>query len=295
MLQGSIVALITPMTGDGQIDYTSLQNLVDYHVRSGTQAIVAVGTTGESSTLDTEEHISVVRHVVKYAAGRIPVIAGTGSNDTAYAIELTQALANSGVVAGLSVTPYYNKPSQEGLYQHFKTVAESSELPLILYNVPGRTGCDLLPQTVARLAEIPNIIGIKEATGSLERLQEIKACCPSDFLLYSGDDGSSCEFMLQGGHGTISVTANVAASQLNTMCQCALAGDREQALAADQPLRALHQALFIDSNPVPIKWACHAVGLVANGQLRLPLVSLAQDKVPELERALESAGVKVGE
>ena len=210
MLTGSIVALVTPMDQTGEIDYIALKELVEFHIKSKTAAIVAVGTSGESATFSVDDHVKVVERTIAYAAGRIPVIAGNGANSTSEAIALSKLFTNSGIVAGLNVTPYYNKPTQEGLYLHYKAIAESCELPQILYNVPGRTAVDMLPETVARLANIPNIIGIKEATGDLERLAELKAILPADFLLYSGDDSTGCDFMLQGGHGVISVTTNVA-------------------------------------------------------------------------------------
>ena len=214
MLTGSIVALVTPMDETGEIDFIALKELVEFHIKSKTAAIVAMGTTGESATVSVDDHVKVVERIISFAAGRIPVIAGNGANSTSEAIALSKLFTNSGIVAGLNVTPYYNKPTQEGLYQHFKAIAESSELPQILYNVPGRTAVDLLPETVARLAKIPNIIGIKEATGDLERLAELKAILPADFALYSGDDETGCDFMLQGGHGVISVTTNVAPAEM---------------------------------------------------------------------------------
>lgn len=275
MIQGSIPALVTPMEKDGSLDFASLRNLVEFHIGQGTNGIVAVGTTGESATLDMEEHCEVIRVVVEQVKGRIPVIAGTGSNSTAEAIKLTQDAKSVGSDACLLVTPYYNKPTQEGLYLHFKAVAEAVDIPQILYNVPGRTGCDMLPATVARLAKIPNIIGIKEATGNLQRLADIRALTDPGFLLFSGDDATSREFCLRGGNGVISVTANVAPRLMREMVAAALAGDRQLAEAIDAKLASLHRDLFIESNPIPAKWAVAELGLTHPG-IRLPLTWLAE-------------------
>ena len=291
MLSGSIVALATPMTASGEVDYQSLASLVEFHIDHGTDAIVAVGTTGESCTLPVEEHVNVVRQVVKYAAGRIPVIAGNGANSTAESVALTRALSDSGVVAMLGVTPYYNKPPQRGLIAHYKTVAAATDIPQILYNVPGRTCSDLLPETVAELSRVENIIGIKEATGNLSRLHEIKAVCESDFLTFSGDDATGMEFMLQGGNGVISVTNNVAPRLMKQMCDHALAGERPQAEAIDEQLQALHRDLFIEANPIPVKWCLHRLGLIDHGELRLPLVPLNESYQPVLSQALTQAGL----
>ena len=275
MIQGSIPALVTPMEEDGSLDFASLRNLVEFHIGQGTNGRVAVGTTGESATLDMEEHCEVIRVVVEQVQGRIPVIAGTGSNSTAEAIKLTQDAKSVGSDACLLVTPYYNKPTQEGLYLHFKAVAETVDIPQILYNVPGRTGCDMLPATVARLAKIPNIIGIKEATGNLQRLADIRALTDPGFLLFSGDDATSREFCLRGGNGVISVTANVAPRLMREMVAAALAGDRQLAEAIDAKLASLHRDLFIESNPIPAKWAVAELGLTHQG-IRLPLTWLAE-------------------
>ncbi|GLS92357.1 4-hydroxy-tetrahydrodipicolinate synthase [Psychromonas marina] len=275
MLTGSIVALVTPMDKTGEIDFKSLEALVEFHIKSGTSAIVAVGTTGESATLNVDDHVKVALKTVEYAAGRIPVIAGNGANSTSEAITFSKLFANSGIAAGLNVTPYYNKPTQEGLYQHFKAIAESSDLPQILYNVPGRTAVDMLPETVARLAEIKNIIGIKEATGDLNRLTEIKALVADDFLLFSGDDETGCEFMLQGGDGVISVTNNVAPAEMAKMCRLALDGNRDEAQIINQQLMPVHKNLFVESNPIPVKWACAELGLIPTAGCRLPLTILA--------------------
>jgi len=289
MLTGSIVALVTPMDETGEIDFIALKQLVEFHVKSKTAAIVAMGTTGESATVSVDDHVKVVERIISFAAGRIPVIAGNGANSTSEAIALSKLFTNSGIVAGLNVTPYYNKPSQEGLYQHFKAIAESSELPQILYNVPGRTAVDLLPETVARLAKIPNIIGIKEATGDLQRLADLKAILPADFALYSGDDETGCDFMLQGGHGVISVTTNVAPAEMATMCEHALAGEKEQAKVIDTQLLPVHQKLFLEANPIPVKWACAELGLIPTAQLRLPLTTLAEQYQGTVRNALIDA------
>lgn len=275
MIQGSIPALVTPMEEDGSLDIPSLRKLVEFHIEQGTNGIVAVGTTGESATLDMAEHCEFIRLVVDQVKGRIPVIAGTGSNSTTEAIQLTRDAKSVGADACLLVTPYYNKPTQEGLYLHFKAVAEAVDIPQIVYNVPGRTGCDMLPATVARLSNIPNIIGIKEATGNLDRLTEIRSLASPDFLLFSGDDATSREFCLRGGHGAISVTANVAPRLMSKMIAAALAGDRELAESIDAKLMGLHRNLFIESNPIPVKWAVCEMGLIPKG-IRLPLTWLSE-------------------
>ncbi|MBK1644485.1 4-hydroxy-tetrahydrodipicolinate synthase [Thiocapsa imhoffii] len=290
MFRGSIVALITPMHEDGEVDDQSLRRLVDFHVEAGTTAIVAVGTTGESATLDEDEHCAVIRDVLEYAAGRIPVIAGTGANSTREAIILTRCAREAGAHAALLVTPYYNKPTQEGLYRHYCAVAEAVDLPQILYNVPGRTACDLLPETVARLAPIENIIGIKEATGDLSRLARLREAGGRDFVLYSGDDATACEFMLQGGDGVISVTANLAPRLMQDLCQAALEGDRERAEALNQRLLPLHRDLFVQSNPIPVKWGAMAMGLCGHG-IRLPLTWLPEEHEACVRAAMEHAGV----
>ena len=275
MIQGSIPALVTPMGEDGSLDFASLRQLVEYHIEQGSNGIVAVGTTGESATLDMEEHCEVIRVVVEQVGGRIPVIAGTGSNSTTEAIKLTQDAKEVGADACLLVTPYYNKPTQEGLYLHYKAVAEAVDIPQILYNVPGRTGCDMQPSTVARLSQVPNIIGIKEATGKLERLVEILSLSQAGFLLFSGDDATACEFCLRGGNGVISVTANVAPRLMSEMVAAALAKNREGAQAIDAKLAGLHRDLFIESNPIPAKWAVNQLGLMKKG-IRLPLTWLSE-------------------
>ncbi|EGW53621.1 4-hydroxy-tetrahydrodipicolinate synthase [Candidatus Endoriftia persephone] len=290
MFRGSMVALITPMNEDGSVNEESLQHLIEFHIEQGTDAIVAVGTTGESATLDESEHCALIRQVVEQVAGRIPVIAGTGANSTREAISLTRCAKQAGADACLLVTPYYNKPTQEGLYLHHKAVAEAVEIPQILYNVPGRTACDMLPETIARLAELPNIVGVKEATGDLGRLSRIRELCGEGFDVYSGDDATGCEFMLQGGNGVISVTTNVAPRQMSQMCKAALAGDRDAAEQLDRQLAGLHQALFVESNPIPVKWAMHHLGLAPEG-IRLPLTWLSEGQQPALLAAMQQAGV----
>jgi len=291
MFQGSMVALVTPMAGDGAVDYPSLQELVEWHVQAGTDAIVAVGTTGESATLDEKEHCDVIRHVVQYVDGRIPVIAGTGANSTREAIALSRCAQQVGADACLLVTPYYNKPTQEGLYQHHKLIAESVEIPQILYNVPGRTACDMLPETIARLAKIDNIVGVKEATGDLSRLDQIRLLTGDDFGIYSGDDETGTAFMLRGGNGVISVTNNVAPEAMATMCKAALAGDIAEAERIDQSLRALHKELFVESSPIPVKWALHRMGKIPAG-IRLPMTPLDRKFHGVIENALKQAGVE---
>ena len=288
MIRGSIVALVTPMADDGRVSWSELAALVDFHLAAGTHAIVSMGTTGESATLDFDEHIEVVRRTVERVQGRIPVIAGTGANSTREAIELTAAAKQAGADACLLVTPYYNKPTQQGLYLHHEAIAEQVEIPQILYNVPGRTACDLLPETVARLAQLPNIIGIKEATGSVERAQEILACCPAPFMLYCGDDAIAIELILLGAQGNISVTANVAPRQMAEACAAALAGDAARARQIDRALAPLHRDLFIESNPIPVKWALHEMGLISAG-IRLPLTPLSPQHRPQLRQALQQA------
>ena len=285
-----MVALVTPMFADGSVDFDSLSKLIEMHIESGTAAIVSMGTTGESATLDMDEHCEVMRRTVELAAGRIPIIGGTGSNSTTEAIQLTRCAQQGGVDACLLVAPYYNKPTQEGLYLHHKLIAESVDIPQILYNVPGRTVCDLLPETVARLAVIPNIVGIKEATGSLERMREILSRVPDDFDLYSGDDETGVEFMLQGGHGVISVTNNVAPKAMAAVCEAALAGDREKAMELNRPLEGLHNHLFDEANPIPVKWALYEMGLIPEG-IRLPLTPLSKEFHQPLREAMRDAGV----
>ncbi|RKZ91255.1 MAG: 4-hydroxy-tetrahydrodipicolinate synthase [Candidatus Parabeggiatoa sp. nov. 1] len=290
MFQGSMVALVTPMNEEGGVDEASLRSLVDYHVDNQTDAILAVGTTGESATLNHDEHCEVIRIVVEHAAGRVPVIAGTGSNSTAEAIEYTRCAADVGANACLLVTPYYNKPTQEGLYQHYKKVAEAVPVPQFLYNVPGRTACDMLPVTVKRLASIDNIIGIKEAVGEVTRIRELVEFANDQFAIYSGDDATALELILLGGKGTISVTANVAPKAMHEMCQLALTGKRAEAEAINQRLMGLHKKLFVESNPIPVKWAVHTLGLIPAG-LRLPLTPLSEKYHDVVKQAMQQAQV----
>lgn len=293
MITGSMVALVTPMDSSGDVLWDELDQLVEFHIAQGTDAIVAVGTTGESATLEFDEHCEVVQRVVTVAAGRIPVIAGTGANSTKEAIDLTSASKYLGVDACLLVTPYYNKPTQEGLYQHFKCIAEAVDVPQILYNVPGRTACDMLPETVERLASIKNIIGIKEATGDLDRgLEVIKRCQAVDpeFVVYSGDDPTAIELILLGAKGNISVTANVAPATMSKACAAALAGDADKARQLDSQIIPLHSALFVESNPIPVKWALHQMGKVSTG-IRLPLTQLSEPFREPLKRTLADAGL----
>ena len=290
MFQGSMVALVTPMDDSGAIDTKSLSELVEFHIQAGTDAIVAVGTTGESATLDEKEHCQVIRKIVEMANGRIPVIAGTGSNSTQEAIDLTTCAKEAGADACLLVTPYYNKPTQDGLYYHHKAIAEAVDIPQILYNVPGRTAVDMQTSTVVRLSKIKNIIGIKEATGDLQRARDILDQCAEGFEVYSGDDATGTDFMLAGGHGVISVTSNVAPQAMHEMCVAALAGDAKRAHEINAPLTDLHRDLFVEANPIPVKWALYAMGLIPPG-IRLPLTPLSEQYHETLRLALHKAGV----
>lgn len=291
MIIGSIVALVTPMhSGSLEVDWEALKGLVEWHIGQGTNAIVAVGTTGESATLGVSEHSSVIRFVVDHAAGRIPVIAGTGANSTAEAIVLTRAAKEAGADACLLVTPYYNKPTQEGLYLHHKAIADAVDISQILYNVPGRTACDMLPETVLRLAAIDNIVGIKEATGDLARAKQLIEQCPADFAIYSGDDHSARELILMGGKGDISVTANVAPKLMSEMCAAAIAGDEATAATLDAKLGPVHDAMFVEANPIPVKWAVSELGLMADA-LRLPMTPLAPEHRDTVRNALQKIGV----
>lgn len=290
MITGSIVAIVTPMSEDGQVDHAALRALIDWHIAEGTDGIVAVGTTGESATLDIDEHLGVIETIIRQAAGRVPVIAGTGSNSTREAIEQSRAAKQLGADACLLVTPYYNKPPQEGLYRHYRAIAEAVDVPIVLYNVPGRTGCDMLPATVQRLAAIDNIVGLKEAVGDAARIQALLALqLGNGFALYSGDDATACEAILSGFHGDISVTANVAPKLMHELCAAAARGDRASAEAIDARLRPLHQHLFVEPNPIPAKWALHAMGRIPSG-LRLPLVPLDPACHDTVRGALHSAG-----
>ena len=290
MFSGSMVALVTPMRVDGSIDSDSLRKLVEFHISSGTNAIVAVGTTGESATLNVTEHCDVIRQVVAQVNGWIPVIAGTGANSTSEAIELTQHAKGLGVDAALLVTPYYNRPTQQGLFLHYKAIAQAVDLPQILYNVPCRTACDLLPETVARLAEIDNIIGIKEATGDLTRVDQITALCGDKLELYTGEDANTVDFILAGGQGVISVTANVAPAAMNKMCAAALAGDEQQARQINTDLALLHKNLFIEANPIPVKWALTEMAMIPAG-IRLPMTVLSEQYHQPVRDALIAADI----
>jgi 4-hydroxy-tetrahydrodipicolinate synthase len=290
MISGSIVALVTPMFEDGSIDWESLEALAEWHVESGTAAIVPVGTTGESATVAVPEHCKIVKRVVDQVKGRIPVIAGTGANATSEAIELTAAAKDAGANACLLVTPYYNKPTQEGLFRHYEAIAAAVDIPQILYNVPGRTACDMLPETVKRLSAIEQVVAIKEATGDLARTVKILELCGTDMVIYSGDDATACDLMLNGAKGTISVTANVAPSQMAAMCDAAVAGKADEAHVLDESLQALHRDLFLESNPIPVKWALMEMGKIKKG-IRLPLTELAGELHQPLRLAMRQAGV----
>ena len=290
MITGSLVAIVTPMREDGSIDFAALKNLIDFHVREGSDGIVIVGTTGESPTVSVEEHCELIRFAVDNVAGRLPVIAGTGGNSTAEAIELTRFAKKAGAQAALSVVPYYNKPTQEGLYRHFKAIAEAVDIPVVLYNVPGRTVADMSNDTTLRLAEIPNIVGIKDATGNLDRACDLIVRAPKDFALYSGDDMTCMATILLGFHGTISVTANVAPRQMHEMCVAAAAGDAQKARDLHFRLLGLHRDLFCEANPIPVKWAVQQMGL-APGGIRLPLTPLSENNQARVRAAMRLAGV----
>jgi 4-hydroxy-tetrahydrodipicolinate synthase len=289
MLTGSLVALVTPMLPDGSLDLARFKSLVDWHVAQGTDALVIVGTTGESPTVDPEEHCSLIRAAVAQSAGRVPVVAGTGANSTAEAIELTRCAKEAGAVAGLSVAPYYNKPTQEGLYRHFKAIAEAVDLPMLLYNVPGRTASDISNETVLRLAEVPGIVGIKDATGNIERGSLLIKQAPEGFAVYSGDDASALALMLLGAKGVVSVTANVAPKLVHEMCVAAFAGDLVTARQINFSLLSLHQKLFVEANPIPVKWALAEMGMIENG-IRLPLTPLSTQYHDIVRAALREAG-----
>jgi len=289
--RGSIPALITPMLADGSVDYPGLRRLIDWHVAEGTDALVIVGTSGESPTVTVQEHREILRVSVEQAAKRIPIIAGCGANSTAEAIELAQFAQSIGADAQLQVVPYYNKPTQEGLYQHFKAIAQATpQLPVILYNVPGRTVADLQHDTVLRLAQVPGIVGIKEATGNLERGQWLIRDLPPSFAVFSGDDPTAVALMLCGGAGNISVTANVAPRLMHELCEAAMRGDVSTAMRLQFQLMPVHKALFVEANPIPVKWACARLGL-CGGALRLPLTELSESQRPGVEAALRAAGL----
>lgn len=290
MIKGSIVAIVTPMHADGSLDYPSLTRLIDWHIAEGTDGIVIVGTTGESSTVSVEEHCALIKAAVEHGRGRIPIIAGTGGNSTAEAIKLTEYAKEVGADAVLLVVPYYNRPTQEGMYQHFKAIAEAVDLPIILYNVPGRTVADMSNETILRLAAIPNIVGVKDATGNLGRGIDLLRQAPAGFAIYSGDDPTAMALMFCGGHGNISVTANVAPKAMHQLCVAAMDGDIATAVTINNKVFPLHQKLFVEPNPVPVKWALAEMGLMQGG-IRLPLVPLASDFHDSLRGALRDAGV----
>ncbi len=288
MLKGSLVAIVTPMQDDGSLDLVRLRALVDWHAAQGTDGVVVVGTTGESPTVSYDEHCALIRAVVEQTAGRMAVIAGTGANSTSEAIALTHCAKSAGADYALSVVPYYNKPTQEGLYRHFRAIAEAEDLPLILYNVPGRTVSDISNDTTLRLAEVPGIAGIKDATGSIERATDLILRAPADFALYTGDDATALAFMLMGGHGVISVTANIAPRAMHEMCVAAFSGELMRARELNQQLFGLHQKLFVEANPIPVKWALAEMGLIGAG-IRLPMTPLSAEHHDTLRQAMRQA------
>jgi 4-hydroxy-tetrahydrodipicolinate synthase len=290
MIKGSLVAIVSPMREDGSLDYDAFRRLIEWHIAEGTNGIVAVGTTGESPTVDHDEHCELIRVAVEAVRGRVPVIAGTGGNSTSEAVELTAYAKGVGADATLQVVPYYNKPTQEGLYQHFRKVAETVDLPVILYNVPGRTVADLATETTLRLTKVPGIVGIKDATGDLARVSDLLKRAPKSFAVYSGNDDTALALMLLGGHGVISVTANVAPRLMSELCKAALAGDLSGARALNNRLLPLHLKLFVEPNPVPVKWALAKMGRIGSG-IRLPMVPLAEANQPVVEAALSELGL----
>ena len=292
MLKGSLVALVTPFDDHNRVDYAALKRLIDFHVAAGSNGLVVAGTTGESATLATEEHIELIGRAVEIAAGRLPVIAGTGSNSTSQTVDLSVAVRDSGIDGYLVVVPYYNKPVQEGMYRHFAAVADAVDKPVMLYNVPGRTVADLLPETVARLAEHENIAAIKEATGDIGRLRDIQALVPEDFGLFSGDDFTVLPFIAQGGHGVVTVSGNVVPTKMAELCRLASAGDHDAAKAIDDRLQPLNKALFVESNPIPVKWAVSRMGLI-EPHIRLPLTEFSEQYHEQMLTAMSGAGVEI--
>ena len=290
MFKGSLVALVTPFDENNRVDYAGLKRLIDFHVEQGTDGLVIAGTTGESATLSRSEHIELVGRTIEIARGRLPIIAGTGSNSTAQTIDLSLAVADPGIAAYLVVVPYYNKPTQEGMFQHFTAVAEAVDRPVLMYNVPGRTVADMLPETVARLAKHENIFGIKEATGDIDRLRDIQALVDDDFMLYSGDDFTLLAFIEQGGHGVVTVSGNVAPEQVSRLCKLALMGKHADAKALDETLQPLNRMLFIESNPIPVKWAVSEMGLMAP-HIRLPMTQYSAAHHDQMRSAMRAAGV----
>lgn len=291
MLTGSIVAIITPMQNDGSIDFASYKKLIQFHLEAGTSGITVLGSTGENATLTFDEKTQLIEKTLEYANGRIPIIAGIGSNATHEAVKLTQWAKSLGVDYGLSVTPYYNRPSQEGMYQHFKAVAESCDLPIILYNVPTRTASNLADDTTLRLAEIPNIIALKDSTGDLQRAAYLKKYVPSNFGLFNGDDGTALAFLMQGGHGVISVTANIAPKAMHNLCKAVQAGNIGEAIEINHALQDLHRDLFMEPSPAPTKWAAKIMGLIKEDYVRLPLMRLTAQSEPNIKKALQAAGI----
>lgn len=291
MLKGSLVALVTPFDDHNRVDYAALKRLIEFHVAEGSDGLVIAGTTGESATLDTEEHIELIGRAVEIAAGRLPVIAGTGSNSTAQTVNLSVAVRDTGIDGYLVVVPYYNKPVQEGMYRHFSAVADAVDKPVILYNVPGRTVADLLPETVARLAEHENIVAIKEATGDIGRLRDIQAVVSPDFRFFSGDDFTVLPFIEQGGHGVVTVSGNVVPAQMAELCRLASAGEHDAAKAIDDRLQPLNTALFVESNPIPVKWAVSRMGMIAP-HIRLPLTDFSEQYHEQMLAAMSGAGVE---
>ena len=292
MFKGSLVALVTPFGSDNRVDYTSLKGLIEFHVAQGSNGLVIAGTTGEAATLSRTEHCELIATAVELSAGRLPIIAGTGSNSTAQTIDLSREVGDSGIDAYLLVVPYYNKPMQEGMYRHFSAIADAVEKPVMLYNVPGRTVADMLPETIARLSKHGNILGIKEATGDLDRLAQIQSLVSEDFMLYSGDDFSLLPFIEQGGHGVVTVSGNVVPAAVAELCRLATAGETEKAKALDETLQPLNDALFVESNPIPVKWAMSQMGLL-DGRMRLPLTEFSGQYHDQMRAAMKNAGVEL--
>ena len=293
MLKGSLVALVTPFDDNNRVDYAALKRLIDFHVAEGSDGLVVAGTTGESATLATDEHVELIERAVELAAGRLPIIAGTGSNSTSQTVDLSVAVGDTDIFGYLVVVPYYNKPVQEGMYRHFSAVADAVDKPVMLYNVPGRTASDLLPETVARLAEHENVWAIKEATGDIDRLRDVQALVPADFGLFSGDDFTVLPFIEQGGHGVVTVSGNVVPAQMSELCRLADAGEHDAAKAIDDRLQPLNTALFLESNPIPVKWAVYQMGLISP-HIRLPLTELSEQYHAQMRAAMAGAGVESG-
>lgn len=292
MFKGSLIALTTPFDAENQVDYAALERLIEFHINEGSNGLVIAGTTGESATLEKSEHAELIRKAVDIVNGRLPIIAGTGSNSTAQTIKLSKDVGASEIDAYLMVAPYYNKPMQEGIYQHFSTIADAVDKPIMLYNVPGRTVTDILPETVSRLAEHPNIFGIKEATGDIERLNQIRELVADEFMFYSGDDFTAREFIENGGHGVVTVSGNVAPRLMADMCRAALAGEGERARELDEKLQPLNKALFVESNPIPVKWALAEMGLISSG-IRLPLTAYAEENHAAMRQAMANVGISL--